>query len=748
MSVRELQALFRPGGLVVAGAPDDPLVRAVRRNLAPADGRLVVAVERLDELTALPELCVLVAAPDRLPGLLAEAGRRGARAVILAGGHAPDAAACAALRTAARGAGVRVVGPASSGIAVPARRLIAGAFHRPPPAGSVALVAQSATLAGAVVDWAIRRDAGFSHVAVLGDQADVGFADVIDYLAGQAECRSILLAIDRLTDARRFLSAARAAARLKPVIVLRTGRHEDGDGVTPDAVFDAAFRRSGLLRVRTLETLFDALGTLASGVPIRGDRLAIVANGRGIGRLAADALGDQVYAGGIGRLAQPAGLSNPLDLDEGADGAAYAGALTRLAGDPGVDAVLLLHAPTALTGAGDVARGIAAVLPEVRTPVLTSWLGERDGERAASDLAHHHVPVYETPDRAVRAFLHRVRQRRNLDLLTETPPSVPDAPPADDAAARAALAAQDAVRLLGAYGVTVGGPPPPGVELTLRAAVDPLFGPVLWAGTVAVLPPLNPALARETLLRVPALRAAAEEERGAAVDAAALLLVRLSQLVLERESVADLVLAPVRIGPCGVWVGGASLRRLPPGAVRMPPAIRPYPRELEAPLALADGRRFLVRPLVPEDEPALRGLFARLTADEIRLRFFAPKAELSHATAARMTQLDYDREMGLAVAEPGPPGAAALHGVVHLSVDADGERGEFAIMVAHDAGGLGFGPVLMRRILDHARARGVKEVFGEVLMENRAMLRLCQALGFARRCLPEDPGVVHVTRAP
>ncbi|MGQ9371849.1 GNAT family N-acetyltransferase [Azospirillum sp. A39] len=753
MSVRELEAVFRPKGMVLVGDPASPLTRAVARNLPEADGGLVLAVERLDEIAAVPELCLFTAPPARLPSLLAEAGRRGARAALLIGAHAGDGALCDAVRAAARAHGLRVLGPASLGVAVPGQRLVAGAFHRTPPAGTVALVAQSGTLAGAVLDWAARRDAGFSHVAVLGDQADVGFADVIDYLAGQAGCRAILLALDRLTEARRFLSAARAAARIKPVIVLRTGRHADADG-TPDAVYDAAFRRSGVLRVRTLETLFDALGTLAAGAPIRGDRLAIVANGQGVGRLAADALGDQVYAGDIGRLARPDGLANPLDLGEAADGGAYADALRRLAADPGVDAVLALHAPTALSAAGDVGRAVAAAAPGAGKPVLASWLGEADGERATADLARHHVPVYDTPDRAVRAFLHRVRLHRSQDLLTRTPPSAPEGPAVSDAAAGAALAGGDGAALLAAYGIgvggiDVGGEPPPGHDVSLRVTCDALFGPVLWVDAVAVLPPLDPMLAGEALRRVPAIQVL--EAAGlpdAARDAAALLLVRLSRIALERTDLEALTLFPVRVGPAGVRVGAAQVRTVPAGSPRPPPAIRPYPRELEAPLVLAGGRRFLVRPLVPQDEPALRSLFGRLTADEVRLRFFAPVAELAHATAARMTQLDYDREMGLAVAEPGPPGVTALHGVAHLSVDADGERGEFAIMVAHDMGGLGFGPVLMRRLLDHARGRGVREVFGEVLMENRSMLRLCQALGFSRRSQPEDPGVVHVARAP
>ena len=690
-----------------------------------------------------------------VPALVAQAGQGGAKVALLLGAHGDDADLAAALKDAARRHGLRLLGPASLGVAMPGRRFCAGAFHRPPPAGRVALVAQSGTLAGAVIDWAQRRSAGFSHIAVTGDAADVGPADLLDYLAAQEGCHAILLVLDRLTEARRFVSAARAVARVKPVIVLRTGR---GDG--DDAVFDAAIRRAGLLRVFALEELFDALETLAVSAPIRGDRLAIVANGRGVGRLAADALLEGPFSGGIGRLAVPTGVPNPLDLGEGAEGAAYAAALSRLRADLAVDAVLLLHAPTALVLAGEVARTVAASIDaHSRTPVLTSWLGERDADHAAAELARHHVPVFDTPDRAVRAFQHALAFRRNQELLTETPPSVPEDFTPDTAAAcrvidsavdagRAALTEGEARALLAAYGIRMADVETvAGHDLAITLREDPQFGPVLTVGhfnarrtdeSTVALPPLTMKLACAALERVPVVSLAREEGlEPSALDAAALLLLKVAQLAIDVEELAHLTLAPVRL--CG-----AAARRTEVGRRRTPFAIRPYPKTLERPLPLADGRALLIRPLVPEDEPCLKALFKRLTPAEIRLRFFTQKQELSHNVAARMTQLDYDREMGLAVTDPGRPGMAAVHGVVHLARAADGERAEFAIMLAHDMAGLGLGPVLMRRIIDHARTLGLTEIYGEVLHENRAMLRLCEAFGFTRHTPADDPGVTHV----
>lgn len=171
-------------------------------------------------------------------------------------------------------------------------------------------------------------------------------------------------------------------------------------------------------------------------------------------------------------------------------------------------------------------------------------------------------------------------------------------------------------------------------------------------------------------------------------------------------------------------------------------AIRPYPKELEEVVSLPDGRTFLLRPVRPEDEPAFQTLFKKLSQEDIRMRFFAPKKELSHPFAARLTQIDYDREMALVLAEPGTAGE--IFGAVHFSADPDGECAEFAILLRSDMAGLGLGPLLMRRIIDHSRERGLRELFGEVLRENRPMLRICELFKFQRTSKADDPSVVEV----
>jgi acetyltransferase len=191
----------------------------------------------------------------------------------------------------------------------------------------------------------------------------------------------------------------------------------------------------------------------------------------------------------------------------------------------------------------------------------------------------------------------------------------------------------------------------------------------------------------------------------------------------------------------------ARIRVAPPrvaGPAHARLAIRPYPRELEETVTAEGGRSFFVRPILPEDEPALRASFAKLTQEEIRLRFFTPMKTLPHLLAARFTQIDYDREMALVLTERGVPGRTEIYGVVRMMADPDNERAEYAILVRHDLTGLGLGTHLMQRIIELARRRGIGELWGDVLAENTRMLELCRELGFRQKRDPHDATLVRV----
>ncbi len=299
---------------------------------------------------------------------------------------------------------------------------------------------------------------------------------------------------------------------------------------------------------------------------------------------------------------------------------------------------------------------------------------------------------------------------------------------------------------------------PAAFELAIRVNEDDQFGPVIAFGHggaaadviddfAVALPPLNMHLARDviTRTRIYGLLQGFHGRAPAAIDQVALTLIKVAQLVIDLAEIVELVVDPLLVDEHGVIVLDTKMRiRATTEAATKRLAIRPYPKELEQTLKMPDGRVFILRPVLPEDEPAFQELFTKLSPEDVRMRFFAPKKSLTHPLAARMTQIDYDREMALVLAEPGTPGKSPIYGTVHVSADPDNESAEYSIMLRSDMGGLGLGPMLMRRIIDYGRKRGLKEIFGEVLRENKQMLKVCQLFKFQRTASLDDPGTIEV----
>lgn len=335
-----------------------------------------------------------------------------------------------------------------------------------PEKGSLALISQSGAIAAAMVDWAAQRAVGFSGIVSIGDQLDVDIADLLDYFAMDEKTNAILLYIEAIKDARKFMSAARAAARIKPVVVVKSGRMAQGAKAAAthtgalagsDAVYDAAFLRAGILRVSDLRELFDCAETLGRLKAPPGKRLAILTNGGGIGVLAVDRLVD---LGGIPATIAPeikAKLdavlpptwsgSNPVDIVGDADAARYAAALEILLADPGNDAVLVMNVQTAIARADEIAAAVTDVVRNYRTshrmspkPVLAAWVGS---EPAIGDLlSGAGIPSYPTEDDAVRGFMHLIRHREAVEALAQVPPAMPsEFAPDIDAARRIVEAA-------------------------------------------------------------------------------------------------------------------------------------------------------------------------------------------------------------------------------------------------------------------------------------------------------------------
>ncbi|MDX2312867.1 MAG: bifunctional acetate--CoA ligase family protein/GNAT family N-acetyltransferase [Gammaproteobacteria bacterium] len=470
MTVRNLEFLFRPAAVAVIGASDRPhsVGAAVMRNLLRGDlagpvmpvnpkHRAVAGVlcyPTVEALPVVPDLAVICTPAATVPALIDALGARGTRAaVVLTAGLSKQtdgsgASLQQAMLDAARPYLLRILGPNCLGLIVPHIGLNASFAHIDALPGKVAMVHQSGALCTALLDWARSNNIGFSHVISMGDSADIDFGDVLDFLGAEPSAHAILLYIESIRGARKFLSAARAAARNKPVLVVKAGRVEEGARAAAshtgalagaDDVYDAVFRRAGMLRVFDTAEMFDAVETLAHASQPEGERLAILTNGGGPGVMAVDAL---ILGGGqLAELSESTldaldkvlpttwSRSNPVDIIGDANGERYAQALRLLMDDEQVDDVLILHAPTAVVSSLGAALGVVEVVREKgkQGRPLASWLGGDTMLPARRQLTEAGIANYNTPEGAVRAWLHILTYRRNQELLMQTPASVPEA---------------------------------------------------------------------------------------------------------------------------------------------------------------------------------------------------------------------------------------------------------------------------------------------------------------------------------
>lgn len=825
-----LDSLYRPQSLAVIDAQSVAGAQ-IMANLALADFKgPIQSVGEAADLTGRTDLAVIAA--DAVIPAMETLASKGCFAAVVPG--PAEGVAEAARRT-----GVRVLGPHSFGIAVPGIGLNATRAHLPPPPGRLALVSQSAALCRAVIDWAGPNGIGFSHIVGVGANADLGFGPALDWLSRDPGTGAILLDIRRLKNRRVFLSAARAAARLRPVVAIRAGGRLIDDG-TGDAelAFEAALRRAGVLRVERLEDLLAAAETLSRARPLRSEALAIVTNAIGPGRMAADA----ALRHGL-NLAAPDGAEDgivhvPLEQAD-----RLAATAARAASTAGVGGVLVVHAPTSATN-DPVTDALIETAPSVRSPLLVCAMGETTGAPRRAALVRAGLMVFATPEQAVRGFDHLVQDCRNRAAARELPPSTvlshaPDRASvrrifaATRAAGRLALFQDEALNVLAAYGIPTvptravaraddvsdaavllgfpvvaklrqAVPPatrPPGAlaldlqdaqdaavaarlliahearrerttpaadillqrqvararEFAVQVRDDATFGPVIAFGPggstasalrdVAMdLPPLNLALAHGLIARsrLGALLGRNLRDHPAANEAAvAAALVHISQLVVDFPELGEIDISALFVDADGVLAADAWLRLRgpdePPGLL----AIAPYPAELAEHRTLG-GTPYLVRPIRPEDAEAHGAFFSRLPPLDVRYRFFSSVRELSPEQMARLTQIDYDREMAfIAVREA----TAETVGVARLVRESDGRAGEFALIVQPDAKGKGVASHLMRRLIDWAKRQGLVEVVGQVLAENQPMLGFVRSLGFTLRRLPEEPEVIEARMA-
>jgi acetyltransferase len=887
MSIRNLDRMFRPKSVAVIGASDRPhsVGAALMRNLTqggfegpvvPVNPRAaavhgIMAYKDVAALPIVPDLAVIATPPDTIAPLVDELGRRGTRAaVILTAGFAEGEAKVgrereAQMLNAARPYLLRIVGPNCLGLAVPGLGLNATFAPASMLAGNIAFLTQSGAMATTVLDWALPRGIGFSAVVSMGDMSDVDFGDLLDYFALDDATKAILIYAEAITHARKFMSAARRAARVKPVIIVKGGRAEEGARAATshtgalagtDVVYEAAFRRAGMLRVNEVEELFDAAATLARMGPAGGNRLAIVTNGGGAGVLATDRL---IEEGGKLAALSPATLeklnrvlpptwshANPVDIIGDADADRYANAVEALMDDDGIDALLVSYCPTAIVSAEDAAKGLIGALEKRKSAknVFACWMGDASLGAGRAALAAAKLSDFETPERAVRAFMYLVRYRQSQALLLETPSSDPTLP-ADTAKARALVATAladgrewldpaECAAFFASYGVPfarteavadakaaaafaaeikgpvalkirsrdithksdVGGvaldlDTPQAVEAAARAmearvtrakpnarlegfivqqmiqrpgayeliagvTSDASFGPVILFGhggtAVEILrdkslelPPLNTALARAQIerTRIAALLKGYRDRPAADIDGIVNVLMQLGRIVAEHAEIAEIDINPLLCDADGVIAVDGRIRvhaTSAPAEARF--AIRPYPQRLESEIRTAGGGVFKVRPIRPEDEPALRRFAEEVDAADLWHPVFALLRERSHETAARLSQIDYDREMTMLAWADG-----RIAGLARSAADPNFEEAEAAVIIRADLRDKGLATKLLQLLLRAVADQGVRKAVLVYPAKLDRVQAIAAELGFAAAPDKADPSLLRAVRA-
>lgn len=883
MTIRNLEHALRPRSVALIGASDEGgsvgqkltenlfaggfagpvyLVNPKHRRIAGQE--CFASIEQLPET---PELAVIATPPETIPALIGALGKKGSRAaVVITAGLGPELRQ--AMLNAARPTCLRIIGPNCLGVWVPGLGLNANFGMARPTPGKLAFLSQSGALVGGVLDWAASRGIGFSYVVSMGDMADVDVGDLLDYLAADISTGAILLYLETIPAARKFMSASRSAARAKPVVVIKSGRSiasaraaatHTGALAGNDAAVEAAFRRAGLVRVDDLEELFTAAETLTCLKPVSGKELLIITNGGGAGVLAVDdlmqsggslaKLSDDLIAQLDAILPSTWSHANPIDIIGDATPDRYASAMETVLSHVHANAILVMNCPTALASSSDAAQAVIDTVEKHKAegpvpPILTNWLGEEVAAGGRAKFQEAGIPTYESPRDAVKGFGYLWQYTKAQEALMRTPPREADLSNIDSGAAleamraaarngRALLTEPEAKAVLAAYGI----PTVPtrvaaslqeveeiarellkqapslavkvlsedishksdagGVRLGLASAADAraaaegiqeriaknlpkarldgftvqpmivrpnaqelllgvfddrLFGPVILFGaggtateviqdTAVALPPLDIELARDLIqqTRIFKLLKGYRDQPAADLDAIADTLVRLSQLVVDCPALRELDINPLLADARGVIALDARIR-IEPGELEMPGpnprlAIRPYPNHWEAKVETAQGMAVLIRPIRPTDEAMLAAFQTKLSPEDIRFRFLAPRKEFSHKTNARFTQIDYARAMAfIALSQD----QQELLGVARLAADPDYTSAEYAVIVRSDLKGRGLGWALMQHLIDYAESEGLRDLHGDVLAANERMLKMCRKLGFDIAADPED----------
>ncbi len=888
-----LDVFFSPKTVAVIGATEtaNSVGRTVLWNLvtSPFGGTVypvnpkrpsVLGVKAYKSIGDIPEqvdLAVIVTPPPSIPGIIRECGENGVRgAIVISAGFkeiGPEGAELERqLLKEAQDAGIRVIGPNCLGVMSPLSGMnatFATTIARP---GSVGFISQSGALCTAVLDWSLKEMVGFSAFVSVGSMVDVGWGDLIYYLGNDPRTKSIVIYMESIGNARSFLSAAREVALNKPIIVIKPGRSaaaakaaasHTGSLTGSDEVLEAAFRRSGVLRVNNIADLFYMAEVLSKQPSPRGNRLTIVTNAGGPGVLATDAL----ITGG-GELAEltpetmeaynavlPATWShnNPVDIIGDASPERYAKALEIAAKDPNSDGILVILTPQAMTDPTRIAEQLKPLARQEGKPLIASWMGGVDVAAGEEILNRANIPTFPYPDTAARAFNYMWRYSYNLKGLYETPAIseesagwTPDRKLVGDIITRARgenrsiLTEFESKQVLASYGIPtaqtiiatdgaaavkaagqigypvvlklysetithktdVGGVQlnlgdaesverafhaieasvsekagaqhfqgvtvqpmiklKDAYELIIGSSLDPQFGPVLLFGTGGqlvevfkdrslALPPLNTTLARRMMEQTRIYKALKGVRGRKPVDLQALevLMVRFSALVAEQRWIKEIDINPLLASPDGlIALDARVVVHGPEVALDQVPktAIRAYPTRYVASWTMKDGSPVNIRPIRPEDEPAMVRFHETLSERSVYLRYFHfmnLEQRVTHERLTRICFIDYDREMALVAERRNPTtGESEILGVGRMSKIHGTSDAEVAVLISDKFQGRGLGKELLARLLIVGADEKLTRLTADILPDNRDVMRICEKLGFSLKHSLDDE-VVH-----
>ena len=810
------------------------------------------------------DLAVIATPARTVPGLVKECGKAGVNgAVIISAGFKEVGEEGRKLECEIeeirKKYGLRILGPNCLGFVRPGIGLNATFLKGDAPPGNIGFLSQSGALGGAIVDWAGNAGVGFSMFASLGSMIDVDFGDLIDFLGDDESTKSILIYMEGVGNARKFMSAARAFARRKPIVILKPGKFTEsaraawshtGAIAGDDAVYDAAFKRVGVVRVGEIADLFDTAEVLDSERLPRGPRLAIVTGAGGPGVVATDALIE--LGGELARLSDESlreidtflppycSKTNPIDVLGDADVARYLKSLNTCLRDPMVDGVLVIYVPQESAPSDELATEVARLAKSTWKPVITSWMGAKEVEKGRRIFVENSLPSYETPEEAVRTYFTMYTYRRNMDALYETPAELPVCEPSNKhqlktkiremlSKGRTLLNEEESKTLLVRYGIpatvpqlakdaetavrladrlgypvvikvvspdiphksdvggvmlglssggalnqafetlvqTVRKHAPQAViegvavqrmvqdvdyELILAARKDKDFGSVILFGAGGKageffkdfsigLPPLNQILAKRLMEETKVYRMLEGLRGKPPADFKELeeILVCFSNLVIDLPEIAEIEINPLAIANGKAYALDARIvidRDYVEGRFRYPHlVITPYPARYITSWSLPGGEEVLLRPIRPEDEPLMKEMATSLSEETIRTRFFTSIRNFSHEFLILFCNVDYDRHMAI-VAEMTENGMRKIIGVGRLIMEPDFMSGEFTILVHDRYQGKGLGYKLVGMLIEIGREKGLEEIVGEVLTENRNMLKLARKLGFTSRWIP------------